>query len=163
MILFLTGTISEYLSKKGEGHFAYDFGLLSGSSRLSPCQVNPKADILLRRCRTHLRLHVRNPTGTVAHSPLPRSRVSKPTRDTLPIRLCKSDLDPSRADLVEPRDGTELRIRSHRFCVLSLLLDPKSISCSECNEVKDVEGTVDSGHPSACWLGCCNQGSFLCS
>ena len=31
MILFLTGTISEYLSKKGEGHFAYDFGLLSGS------------------------------------------------------------------------------------------------------------------------------------
>ena len=30
VILFLTGTISQYLSRKGEGHFAYDFRLLSG-------------------------------------------------------------------------------------------------------------------------------------
>ena len=30
MILFLTGTISQYLSRRGQGHFAYDFRLLSG-------------------------------------------------------------------------------------------------------------------------------------
>ncbi|KAI9796007.1 MAG: hypothetical protein M1835_004782 [Candelina submexicana] len=34
MILFLTGTISQYLSMKGEGHFAYDFRLLSGAAGL---------------------------------------------------------------------------------------------------------------------------------
>ncbi|KAI9789193.1 MAG: hypothetical protein M1816_006327 [Peltula sp. TS41687] len=34
MILFLTGTISLYLSRKGEGHFAYDFRLLSGAAGL---------------------------------------------------------------------------------------------------------------------------------
>jgi hypothetical protein len=30
MILFLTGTISQYLNSQGEKHFAYDFKLLSG-------------------------------------------------------------------------------------------------------------------------------------
>ncbi len=30
MILFLTGTISQYLSMTGKEHFAYDFRLLSG-------------------------------------------------------------------------------------------------------------------------------------
>ncbi|MCJ1365788.1 hypothetical protein MMC16_004913 [Acarospora aff. strigata] len=34
MILFLTGTISQYLSRKGEGHFEYDFRLLSGAAGL---------------------------------------------------------------------------------------------------------------------------------
>jgi len=34
MILFLTGTISQYLSRRGEGHFAYDFKLLSGAAGL---------------------------------------------------------------------------------------------------------------------------------
>jgi len=34
MILFLTGTISHYLSRKGEGHFEYDFTLLSGAAGL---------------------------------------------------------------------------------------------------------------------------------
>ncbi|KAI9696826.1 MAG: hypothetical protein M1836_005188 [Candelina mexicana] len=34
MILFLTGTISQYLSMQGEGHFAYDFRLLSGAAGL---------------------------------------------------------------------------------------------------------------------------------
>ncbi|KAK4971264.1 hypothetical protein LTR66_011430 [Elasticomyces elasticus] len=33
-ILFLTGTISGYLAKRGEGHFAYDFRLLSGAAGL---------------------------------------------------------------------------------------------------------------------------------
>jgi len=34
MILFLTGTISQYLSRKGAGHFEYDFTLLSGAAGL---------------------------------------------------------------------------------------------------------------------------------
>ncbi|KAI9850195.1 MAG: hypothetical protein M1838_006004 [Thelocarpon superellum] len=34
VILFLTGTISQYLSMKGEEHFAYDFKLLSGAAGL---------------------------------------------------------------------------------------------------------------------------------
>ena len=34
MILFLTGTISQYLSRRGEGHFEYDFKLLSGAAGL---------------------------------------------------------------------------------------------------------------------------------
>ncbi|KAI9754845.1 MAG: hypothetical protein M1815_005416, partial [Lichina confinis] len=34
MILFLTGTISQYLSRRGQGHFAYDFRLLSGAAGL---------------------------------------------------------------------------------------------------------------------------------
>ncbi|KAI9813346.1 MAG: hypothetical protein M1826_002514 [Phylliscum demangeonii] len=34
VILFLTGTISQYLSRRGEGHFAYDFRLLSGAAGL---------------------------------------------------------------------------------------------------------------------------------
>lgn len=34
IILFLTGTISAYLAHKGEGHFAYDFKLLSGAAGL---------------------------------------------------------------------------------------------------------------------------------
>jgi hypothetical protein len=33
-ILFMTGTISQYLAKSGEGHFQYDFTLLSGASGL---------------------------------------------------------------------------------------------------------------------------------
>ena len=33
-ILFLTGTISQYLAYKGEEHFEYDFTLLSGASGL---------------------------------------------------------------------------------------------------------------------------------
>ncbi|KAI9824414.1 MAG: hypothetical protein M1832_001949 [Thelocarpon impressellum] len=33
-ILFLTGTISQYLHHKGEGHFEYDFKLLSGAAGL---------------------------------------------------------------------------------------------------------------------------------
>ncbi|MCJ1238186.1 hypothetical protein MMC14_006175 [Varicellaria rhodocarpa] len=33
-ILFLTGTISQYLAYKGQGHFEYDFTLLSGASGL---------------------------------------------------------------------------------------------------------------------------------
>lgn len=33
-ILFLTGTISQYLAMKGEDHFEYDFGLLSAASGL---------------------------------------------------------------------------------------------------------------------------------
>jgi hypothetical protein len=31
---FLTGTISQYLSRKGAGHFEYDFTLLSGAAGL---------------------------------------------------------------------------------------------------------------------------------
>ncbi|KZF23441.1 Yip1-domain-containing protein [Xylona heveae TC161] len=34
MILFLTGTISQYLSRNHEGHFEYDFRLLSGAAGL---------------------------------------------------------------------------------------------------------------------------------
>jgi protein YIPF1/2 len=34
VILFLTGTISQYLAEKGQGHFAYDFRLLSGAAGL---------------------------------------------------------------------------------------------------------------------------------
>ena len=34
VILFLTGTISQYLSRQGDGHFAYDFRLLSGAAGL---------------------------------------------------------------------------------------------------------------------------------
>ncbi|ORY16823.1 Yip1 domain-containing family [Clohesyomyces aquaticus] len=34
VILFLTGTISQYLSNKGEEHFTYDFRLLSGGAGL---------------------------------------------------------------------------------------------------------------------------------
>lgn len=34
VILFLTGTINQYLAAKGEGHFAYDFKLLSGAAGL---------------------------------------------------------------------------------------------------------------------------------
>ncbi|EON63690.1 hypothetical protein W97_02918 [Coniosporium apollinis CBS 100218] len=34
MILFLTGTISQYLARKGHDHFAYDFKLLSGAAGL---------------------------------------------------------------------------------------------------------------------------------
>ncbi|CAN9385998.1 unnamed protein product [Alternaria alternata] len=34
VILFLTGTISQYLAMKGEEHFAYDFKLLSGAAGL---------------------------------------------------------------------------------------------------------------------------------
>jgi hypothetical protein len=34
IILFLTGTISQYLGHKGEGHFAYNFKLLSGAAGL---------------------------------------------------------------------------------------------------------------------------------
>ena len=34
MILFLTGTISQYLSGQGKGHFEYDFTLLSGAAGL---------------------------------------------------------------------------------------------------------------------------------
>lgn len=34
VILFLTGTISQYLAEKGKGHFAYDFALLSGAAGL---------------------------------------------------------------------------------------------------------------------------------
>ncbi|KAF7192971.1 Protein YIP5 [Pseudocercospora fuligena] len=34
VILFLTGTISQYLAEKGKGHFAYDFRLLSGAAGL---------------------------------------------------------------------------------------------------------------------------------
>lgn len=31
-ILFMGGTVSLYLAERGEGRFAYDFGLLSGRS-----------------------------------------------------------------------------------------------------------------------------------
>ena len=34
VILFLTGTINQYLALKGEEHFAYDFKLLSGAAGL---------------------------------------------------------------------------------------------------------------------------------
>ncbi|PGH16824.1 hypothetical protein AJ79_01468 [Helicocarpus griseus UAMH5409] len=34
VILFLTGTVSQYLSRKGEEHFEYDFRLLSGAAGL---------------------------------------------------------------------------------------------------------------------------------
>jgi hypothetical protein len=34
VILFLTGTINQYLARKGEGHFEYDFKLLSGAAGL---------------------------------------------------------------------------------------------------------------------------------
>ncbi len=34
VILFLTGTISQYLSRQDKGHFAYDFKLLSGAAGL---------------------------------------------------------------------------------------------------------------------------------
>jgi len=34
VILFLTGTINQYLAQKGEEHFAYDFKLLSGAAGL---------------------------------------------------------------------------------------------------------------------------------
>ncbi|KAG9382435.1 Protein YIP [Pyrenophora tritici-repentis] len=34
VILFLTGTINQYLARKGEEHFAYDFKLLSGAAGL---------------------------------------------------------------------------------------------------------------------------------
>ena len=34
VILFLTGTISQYLSHQGKDHFAYDFKLLSGAAGL---------------------------------------------------------------------------------------------------------------------------------
>lgn len=34
MILFLTGTISQYLSRQEKGHFEYDFQLLSGAAGL---------------------------------------------------------------------------------------------------------------------------------
>ena len=35
LILFLGGTISDYLAREGRGTFAYDFGLLSGEFSLS--------------------------------------------------------------------------------------------------------------------------------
>ncbi|KAL2259705.1 hypothetical protein VTK26DRAFT_6518 [Humicola hyalothermophila] len=34
LILFLGGTISDYLAREGKGNFAYDFGLLSGAAGL---------------------------------------------------------------------------------------------------------------------------------
>ena len=34
VILFMTGTISQYLASEGKGHFAYDFSLLSGAAGL---------------------------------------------------------------------------------------------------------------------------------
>ncbi|KAK5175400.1 uncharacterized protein LTR77_000539 [Saxophila tyrrhenica] len=34
VILFMTGTISQYLAETGKGHFAYDFRLLSGAAGL---------------------------------------------------------------------------------------------------------------------------------
>lgn len=34
VILFLTGTINQYLARKGEDHFSYDFKLLSGAAGL---------------------------------------------------------------------------------------------------------------------------------
>jgi protein YIPF1/2 len=34
VILFMTGTISQYLASTGKGHFAYDFKLLSGAAGL---------------------------------------------------------------------------------------------------------------------------------
>jgi hypothetical protein len=34
VILFLTGTVSQYLSRQGEDHFEYDFRLLSGAAGL---------------------------------------------------------------------------------------------------------------------------------
>lgn len=34
VILFMTGTISQYLANRGQGHFAYDFKLLSGAAGL---------------------------------------------------------------------------------------------------------------------------------
>ena len=34
VILFLTGTINQYLARKGEEHFSYDFKLLSGAAGL---------------------------------------------------------------------------------------------------------------------------------
>jgi hypothetical protein len=34
VILFLTGTINQYLAQKGEGRFVYDFKLLSGAAGL---------------------------------------------------------------------------------------------------------------------------------
>jgi hypothetical protein len=43
LILFLGGTISDYLAREGRGSFAYDFGLLSGESPLVLLNVGVRA------------------------------------------------------------------------------------------------------------------------
>lgn len=57
MILFLTGTISQYLAHTGRDHFAYDFKLLSGWLDCTPFILNCVAEYCYRCCRIDLWIH----------------------------------------------------------------------------------------------------------
>ncbi|OCK84324.1 Yip1-domain-containing protein [Lepidopterella palustris CBS 459.81] len=50
VILFLTGTISQYLAHQGKDHFAYDFTLLSGMLRTNPFLLFCSAGEQVREC-----------------------------------------------------------------------------------------------------------------
>ncbi len=108
-ILFLGGTINNYLATEGVGHFSYNFRLLSGM--LSYGRYGLAHELNLNRRRwTHLRLHSRNPCRTLPRPQVLRQRFSQPTRVLCFVWILKPDLDPRCLDRLVSNQHSELGV-----------------------------------------------------
>lgn len=97
-ILFLGGTISQYLSRTGSEHFAYDFTLLSGMLLL--IWYLAVLNILIRCCWPHLWLYSRDPYPPLRCPQIFWQRIRQPPRMLGIVRLLKSHLDSCRVHIL---------------------------------------------------------------
>lgn len=170
LILFLGGTISQYLSSTGQERFAYDFKLLSGmsfylraasawirytllysktayrtrqSSFLSKLAAN--TCLTFTRCRrSHIRLHIRHPRPPIPRAPVLRLRERQPPRVLGSVRLQQHHLDPRIPHQLVAYLDPQLRLRRRRLRTLGGLPAAQPIPSAERHRPPDQQGAA---HP----------------
>ena len=150
LILFLGGTISDWVSHDQDVPFAYNFKLLSGTPantillKIIPFIARPTSNDNLRRRRPYLRLHPLCPRCALCRSPLFRLRGRQPPRMLGPLRLRKPHLGARSPDQLVADRHTQLDLRRHRLRYEHQLSPAEPIPRAQRHGAANKQGTSDN-------------------
>lgn len=165
VILFLTGTISQYLAYQGKGHFAYDFSLLSGAAGLVygytifvPLGLwgvlkwsgSESANLLECWALYGYANLIWIVVALVSWSPLTgKSRI-------LSLSL-------HGRDVLTAYDSSELRVYCSRTRILGCILDEEFVPYRICDRRKKVQGIAHCSPGAACGVCYRHQDLVFCA
>lgn len=135
LILFLGGTISQWLVANAGTPFMYDFKLLSGT--VEPCHPSQSANrqstnfFSPRRRRPHLRIYPRHPHCPLSRPPLLWQRIRQPPRVLGALRLLQPHLDPRRLHQLVAAVAAQLDLCCCRLRRVCFLFAAQPVSCPE--------------------------------
>lgn len=131
-ILFLGGTISKYLAETGEGHFVYDFRLLSGMC-LECYRRTAVTNRINRCCWSYIWLHIVRACCTLPRLEILRQRICQSYRVLGAIWLFESHLDPRSTHILVVDKNPELVVCGGWLWSQCCVSAEKPLSCSERN------------------------------